>query len=97
MKNIKANKRYRSSLEIMYDRAEANSNKLEESLALFEQWKNRGDFLLYSMLPRQVAEHLRQGKDPIDTCQVGKILGILNPFFIYFFSSLFFSRLLSKF
>lgn len=59
-----------SSLEIMYDRAEANSNKLEESVLLLEQWKRRGDDLLYSMLPRQVAEHLRQGKDPITTCQV---------------------------
>ena len=55
---------------MMYDRAEANSFKLEESLCLLEQWKSRGDDLLYSMLPRPVAEHLRQGKNSIATCQV---------------------------
>lgn len=58
------------SIELMYNRAEENSAKLEETLNLREQWKDRGDNLLYAMLPRQVAEVLRQGKHPLDTCQV---------------------------
>ena len=30
----------------------------------------RGDQLLYAMLPRQVAQVLRGGQHPLDTCQV---------------------------
>jgi hypothetical protein len=54
----------------MYNRAEENSAKLEETLNLREQWKERGDNLLYAMLPRQVADLLRQGQHPLETCQV---------------------------
>ena len=54
----------------MYNRAEENSAKLEATLNLQEQWMERGDQLLYAMLPRQVAQVLRGGQHPLDTCQV---------------------------
>ncbi|XP_076059430.1 soluble guanylate cyclase 88E-like [Oratosquilla oratoria] len=53
----------------MYTRAEEYSSKLEDSLNLQEESKAKGDDLLYSMLPRQVADLLRQGNDPLDTCR----------------------------
>ncbi|CAG0923220.1 unnamed protein product [Notodromas monacha] len=48
---------------------EERSQRLEESLNLLDQWKQRGDELLYSMIPQTVAEKLRVGGDSISTCQ----------------------------
>jgi hypothetical protein len=40
-------------------------------------WKKCGDDLLYSMIPRSVAEQLRAGESTLSTCKV-RILGIKN-------------------
>ncbi|XP_047740024.1 soluble guanylate cyclase 89Db [Hyalella azteca] len=66
-----------SNIELMYNRAEENSAKLEETLNLREQWKERGDNLLYAMLPRQVADLLRQGQHPLETCQSFEEVSVL--------------------
>ncbi|KAK7085055.1 hypothetical protein SK128_011393, partial [Halocaridina rubra] len=58
-----------SRLQIMYNRAEEYSSRLEDAHQRHEEAKARGDDLLYSMLPRQVADVLRQGNDPYATCQ----------------------------
>ncbi|CAL4122488.1 unnamed protein product, partial [Meganyctiphanes norvegica] len=58
-----------SRLEIMYQRAERYSNKLENLKHQQEEWKVKGDDLLYSMLPKKVADVIRKGTDAIATCQ----------------------------
>lgn len=54
----------------MCERAEQRSGELERSLQLLDRWKSRGDELLYSMIPRTVADRLRRGQNPLTTCQV---------------------------
>ncbi len=54
----------------MYERAELRSKELRKNYELHDEWKQRGDQLLYSMIPRSVADKLRSGVDPMKTCQV---------------------------
>ncbi|ENN80597.1 hypothetical protein YQE_02976, partial [Dendroctonus ponderosae] len=53
----------------MFDKAEQRASELETNLSLLEVWKKRGDDLLYSMIPKPVAEKLRAGNSPLSTCQ----------------------------
>ena len=52
-----------SKLEIMFEKEEQRSDELEKSLELADSWKRQGDELLYSMIPRPIAEGMRQGKE----------------------------------
>lgn len=61
---------HNSRLEDLYERAEERSHELEKTHQLLEQWTERGDQLLYSMIPQSVADNLRKGTHPVDTCQV---------------------------
>ncbi|CAH0674116.1 unnamed protein product [Spodoptera exigua] len=58
-----------SRLELLFEKAENRSLSLEKSCRLLDQWKKRGDQLLYSMIPKGIADHLRAGKDPMAACQ----------------------------
>lgn len=58
-----------SRLDMMCEKEENRSEELETSLALADQWKKKGDDLLYSMIPKTVAEKIRSGHDPMTTCQ----------------------------
>ncbi|XP_063844811.1 LOW QUALITY PROTEIN: soluble guanylate cyclase 89Db-like [Scylla paramamosain] len=58
-----------SRLQITYTKAEENAARLEDAHRRHEEAKARGDDLLYSMLPRELADKLRQGDNPCDTCQ----------------------------
>ena len=60
-------------LEDLYEKAEERSQELEKTHQKLEEWKKRGDQLLYSMIPQSVAENLRKGTDPVETCQVGYV------------------------
>lgn len=57
---------------MMFERAEQRSTELENSYALLDQWKNKSDELLYSMIPQTVADRLRAGACPLSTCEVHK-------------------------
>lgn len=54
----------------MFDKAEQRSEELQRSYELLDTWKRRGDDLLYSMIPKTVADRLRQGNSPLSTCEV---------------------------
>ncbi|KAJ8974758.1 hypothetical protein NQ317_019162, partial [Molorchus minor] len=58
-----------SKLELMFDKAEQRATELENMYSLLNTWKNRGDDLLYSMIPKPVADRLRAGDSPLSTCQ----------------------------
>lgn len=53
----------------MCEREENRAEELETSLVLADSWKKQGDELLYSMIPRTVADKIRSGQDPMGTCQ----------------------------
>lgn len=55
---------------MMFERAEQRSEELEMSYKLLDQWKNKSDELLYSMIPQTVADRLRAGSNPMSTCEV---------------------------
>lgn len=54
---------------MMCEREENRAEELETSLVLADSWKKQGDELLYSMIPRTVADKIRSGQDPMGTCQ----------------------------
>lgn len=58
-----------SRLDLMCEREENRAEELETSLVLADSWKKQGDELLYSMIPRTVADKIRSGQDPMGTCQ----------------------------
>ncbi|KAL1418072.1 hypothetical protein MTO96_005830 [Rhipicephalus appendiculatus] len=58
-----------ANLEVSYSEQERKSRTLEENLVRLEAWRQRGDELLYSMIPKSVADRLRRGAHPVDTCE----------------------------
>lgn len=58
-----------SKLEIMFEKEEQRSDELEKSLELADSWKKQGDDLLYSMIPRPIAEKMQNGIGSSDQCQ----------------------------
>ncbi|KAJ8919156.1 hypothetical protein NQ315_012142 [Exocentrus adspersus] len=69
---------HNSKLEMNFDKAEQRSNELEQSYELLDKWKRKGDDLLYSMIPKPVADRLRTGKaSSINTCESFEAVSIL--------------------
>lgn len=54
----------------MFDKAEQRSSELTKNYDLLDQWKRRGDELLYSMIPKTVADRLRTTNSSLSTCEV---------------------------
>ncbi|KAL1110601.1 hypothetical protein AAG570_008129 [Ranatra chinensis] len=57
-------------LKLALDQEQQKSKKLEESMRKLDEEMKRTDELLYQMIPKQVADRLRSGENPIDTCQM---------------------------
>lgn len=53
----------------MFERAEQWSQDLEDNYEQLDKWKRKGDYLLYSMLPKSVADQLQNGQSTMDTCK----------------------------
>lgn len=76
-------------LKLALDQEQQKSKKLEESMRKLDDEMRRTDELLYQMIPKQVADRLRRGENPIDTCEVRifshrlHCVGILNFFSFY--------------
>ncbi|XP_028043656.1 soluble guanylate cyclase 89Da-like [Bombyx mandarina] len=66
-----------SRLELLFEKAETRCSSLEKSCRLLDQWKKRGDQLLYSMIPKGIADHLRAGRDPMAACQAFESVTII--------------------
>lgn len=56
-------------LELMFERAEQWSQDLEDNYEQLDKWKRKGDSLLYSMLPRSVADQLQNEQSTMNTCK----------------------------
>lgn len=61
-------------LKLALDQEQLKSKKLEESMRKLDEEMKRTDELLYQMIPKQVADRLRNGESPIDTCEVRAML-----------------------
>ncbi|CAL4131771.1 unnamed protein product, partial [Meganyctiphanes norvegica] len=59
-------------LKLALDQEQQKSKKLEESMKKLDEEMKRTDELLYQMIPMQVANRLRKGENPVDTCEVFK-------------------------
>ncbi|KAK4882896.1 hypothetical protein RN001_006215 [Aquatica leii] len=68
---------HNSKLEVLFDEAEFKSDELEKNYALLDKWKQRSDELLYSMIPKSVADRMRSGNSPLSTCETFENLSIL--------------------
>ena len=65
-------------LKLALDQEQQKSKKLEESMKKLDEEMKRTDELLYQMIPKLVADRLRKGENPVDTCQVGASLSRIN-------------------
>lgn len=73
-------------LKLALDQEQQKSKKLEESMRKLDDEMRRTDELLYQMIPKQVADRLRRGENPIDTCEVWHLCSILLPITLQLFS-----------
>lgn len=64
-------------LKLALDQEQLKSKKLEESMRKLDAEMKRTDELLYQMIPKQVADRLRNGESPIDTCEMFDTVSIL--------------------
>nr|CAD7396488.1 unnamed protein product [Timema cristinae] len=64
-------------LKLALDQEQQKSKKLEESMRKLDEEMKRTDELLYQMIPKQVADRLRTGESPIDTCEMFNSVSIL--------------------
>ncbi|XP_072932242.1 soluble guanylate cyclase 88E [Epargyreus clarus] len=64
-------------LKLALDQEQQKSKKLEESMRKLDEEMKRTDELLYQMIPKQVADRLRNGENPIDTCEMFNSVSIL--------------------
>jgi len=46
------------------------SRQISKNLQRLDEYREKSDTLLYSMIPRQIATRLKNGEKPVDTCQV---------------------------
>lgn len=65
-------------LKLALDQEQQKSKKLEESMRKLDEEMKRTDELLYQMIPKQVADRLRKGENPIDTCEVRSSIIIIS-------------------
>ena len=69
-------------LKLALDQEQQKSKKLEESMKKLDDEMKRTDELLYQMIPKLVADRLRKGENPVDTCQVGESSFVFSFFFL---------------
>lgn len=63
-------------LKLALDQEQQKSKKLEESMKKLDEEMKRTDELLYQMIPKLVADRLRKGENPVDTCQVSQYYAV---------------------
>ncbi|XP_050738004.1 soluble guanylate cyclase 88E-like isoform X2 [Eriocheir sinensis] len=64
-------------LNLALEQEQHKSKKLEESMRKLDEEMRRTDELLYQMIPMQVAQRLRKGENPVDTCETFESVTIL--------------------
>jgi len=57
-------------LKLALDQEQQKSRKLEDSMKQLDEEMKKTDELLYQMIPEKVADRIRRGENPVDTCEV---------------------------
>ncbi|CAH1787649.1 unnamed protein product [Owenia fusiformis] len=73
-----------SRLEYSIEKQVDKSTQIQDNLLKLDEWRKRGDTLLYSMIPKSIAIRLKNGEDPINTCEVFDEVTIMFSFLIGF-------------
>eukprot|EP00794_Sanderia_malayensis_P017077 gene17077-18798_t len=58
-----------SEIEFAWDREKLKSKMLREATRKLEKEKTRTEWLLYSMMPREIAERMKNGERELTTCE----------------------------
>ncbi|XP_074659880.1 soluble guanylate cyclase gcy-31-like isoform X2 [Tubulanus polymorphus] len=66
-----------AELKLALDQEQQKSRKLEEFMKRLHVEMKRTDQLLYQMIPRSVADRLRKGVDPVETCETFECVTVL--------------------
>ena len=67
---VLAGTQQQAELKMALDQERTKSAKLEESMKKMDAEMQRTDGLLYQMIPKAVADRLRNGEPAMSTCQV---------------------------
>ncbi|KAK3103807.1 hypothetical protein FSP39_022035 [Pinctada imbricata] len=73
-----------SQLEDLVEQQKDHSHQISENMKKLDDWKNKSDALLYSMIPESIACRLKQGEDPINTCETFDQVTILFSYIVGF-------------
>ncbi|XP_067655765.1 soluble guanylate cyclase 89Db-like [Haliotis asinina] len=73
-----------SQLEYLVDRQMETSNKIAQNLQKLDEWRQKSNALLYSMMPESIAVRLKHGEDPIKTCETFEKVTIMFSYLIGF-------------
>lgn len=81
---VMAGWQHASQLERSIEQQKVKGEKISEYMTQIEEWKKRSDELLYSMIPKSVAERLKSGVNAIDTCEVADNVTIMFNYMVGF-------------
>ncbi|ELT87466.1 hypothetical protein CAPTEDRAFT_23131, partial [Capitella teleta] len=81
---VMAGWQHASRLEYSIEKQILKSQQIADNLKQLDQWKQRSEGLLYSMIPQQIAVRLKNGEDPINTCEVFENVTIVFSYLLGF-------------
>ncbi|XP_041365929.1 soluble guanylate cyclase 88E-like [Gigantopelta aegis] len=81
---VLAGSQHASKLEYLVEQQMETSKKIGENLQQLDQWRQKSNDLLYSMIPKSIAVRLIRGEDPINTCEVFEQVTIMFSYLIGF-------------
>jgi hypothetical protein len=61
---------------------------IEANMIKQDEWQLKSETLLYSMIPRTIAERLKRGEDPVNTCEVWRPNTLLLKLVTFYLSTL---------
>ncbi|XP_033752088.1 soluble guanylate cyclase 88E-like [Pecten maximus] len=73
-----------SVLEYSIEQQVKQSEKISETMRELDDWQHNSNMLLYNMIPETIAKDLKEGVDPIKTCQVFDDVTILFSYLVDF-------------
>ncbi|XP_013413325.1 soluble guanylate cyclase 88E [Lingula anatina] len=65
-----AGAQHASKIEMALERQVEEVEHITDNMKKLDEWKQKSESLLYSMIPKSIAVRLKNGEDPINTCEV---------------------------
>ncbi|XP_064634934.1 soluble guanylate cyclase 88E-like isoform X2 [Lineus longissimus] len=73
-----------STLEYSIEKQIEKSKQIEETVTKLDHLKHQSESLLYSMIPKSIAVKLKNGENPMNTCQIFREVTIMFSYLIGF-------------